>query len=228
MIKPLLTLILASAVLVSCSQAPKKRIDLARLNLNEKVKTLFNYTDAITGGIDMVETPSAVIFEVDNSSTYSFNGIPLDTTLVTFQLNSAHFRADTTYHDGMGHFEIIKVKTVSGVNKVIDHYKADSVIYGFRVRIKSKQMKARILQELTKLYGKGTKNPNTDHGQYWNLKAQNRLILYAPDYDNFVVLNSTNLSKTCYQDGMNGTLDFGGCNIDQYFDELYFRKKHKQ
>ncbi|WCT12479.1 hypothetical protein [Mucilaginibacter jinjuensis] len=227
MIKPLLTLIFASAVLISCSQAPKQRIDLAKLNLNERVKSVLNYHDTIVGGIDMVEAPMAVLFEVDNSKSYSFNGIPLDSTEVIFQLNSVHFRTDTTYHDGIGHFEIIKVKKDAAVDKVIDHFKADSIIYGYRVRIKRPQMKARILQELTKLYGKGTKNPHTDHGQYWNLKDKNRLILYAPDYDTFVVLNSTNLSKTCYQDNMNGVLDFGGCNIDKYLDELYARKKRQ-
>ena len=225
MIKYLLALLIIPAALISCSEAPKPRIDLAKLNLNEPVRSLINYNDAIVGGANTVEVPMAIVIEVDHSNSYSFNGIPLDSAEVTFQLNSAHFRADTSIHDGIGHYSIIKVKSDAAINKVIDHFKTDSVIYGYRVSIKTKQMKARILNELTKLYGKGSPNPTVHTGLYWNLKDKQRLILYAPDYDRFVVLNTTNLSKTCYQDNINGTLDFGGCNIDKYFDDLYFRKK---
>ncbi|MFD2324560.1 hypothetical protein [Mucilaginibacter galii] len=167
----------------------------------------------------------AIVVEVRPSSTYSFNGIPLDSTEVIFQLNSPTFRKDTSMHNGVGQYVGTRVKSNQALDSVINSYKADSAIYGYRIGIKTAQMQARMLKELIKLYGPGTKNPNTDHGLYWNLKNKQRLILYAPDYDRIIVLNTNNLSKTCYQDNMNGVIDLGGCNIDQYFDELYFRKK---
>jgi hypothetical protein len=224
MLKYLRPLVMIGIVLASCNDQPK-RIDLARLNLNEKVATLINYKDDIVGGVNTVEVPTAAVIEISNTSLYSFNGIPLDTTEVIFQLSSVQVRRDKDLHNGGGHFNIIKVKSDKALKKVIDHFKADSVIYGYRVELKSKAEKARIFKELVKLYGTGTKNPKVENGVYWNIKDKNRLVLFTPEYDRLIVLNTTNLSKTCYWDNMNGGLDFGGCDMEKYVDDLFFRKK---
>lgn len=214
------------AALFSCRQQPKPRIDLARLNLNEKVRTLINYDDRVVAGVNTVETLPDIVIEVGKTNhSYSFNGMPLDSAEVIFQLNSEAFRKDTSLHDGIGHYNIERVKSDTALTRIINHYQADSTIHGYRISLKDDAVKARVLKDLIKQYGPGTKNPTTDHGLYWNLKDKQRLVLFAPDYDRLIMLNTTNLSKTCYQDNMNGIIDLGGCNIDQYFDELYFRKK---
>ena len=226
MIKQLLTLLLLPAVLVSCKPEVKPRIDLFKLNLNEKVRTLLDYDHKIRAGVNTSETLAAIVVEARPSDSYAFNGIPLDSTEVIFQLNSPTFRSDTTLHDGVAQYIGTPVKSDRVLDSVIRSYRADSVIYGYRITMKTDTLKARLLKELIKLYGAGTKNPNIDNGRYWNLKDKNRLILYAPDYQRLVVLNTTNLSKTCYADNITGTLDFGGCNIKQYINELYPVRSH--
>jgi hypothetical protein len=220
MIKHLLIL-LFPVLLFSCKEQAKPRIDLAKLTFKETARMLVNYDNKVRAGVNTAETLAAIIVSVKSSGSYAFNGIPLDSTEVMFQLNSPTFRNDTVLHDGSAQVISTPVKNDRVLDSVIRSYKADSVIYGYRIGIKTAALKARILKELTKLYGTGTKNPNIDNGLYWNLKNQQRLILYAPDYQRLVVLNTTNLSKTCYNDNITGTLDFGGCNIKQYVEELY-------
>jgi len=226
MTKHLLTLLLLPTLLVSCKEDARPRIDLAKLNLNEKVRTLVNYDNKVRAGVNTSETPAAIVVEVRPSNSYAFNGIPLDSTEVIFQLNSPTFRSDTTLHDGVAQYIGTPVKSDRVLDSVIRSYRADSVIYAYRITMKTDALKARLLKELVKLYGPGTKNPNIDNGRYWNLKDQKRLILYAPDYQRMVVLNTTNLSKTCYADNITGTLDFGGCNIKHYINELYPVRSH--
>ncbi|WDF56171.1 hypothetical protein [Mucilaginibacter sp. KACC 22063] len=48
-----------------------------------------------------------------------------------------------------------------------------------------------------------------------------RYIFFAPDYDMLIVMDNAHLSKTCYWDSMNGIIDFGGCNIEEYKKDLF-------
>ena len=97
---------------------------------------------------------------------------------------------------------------------------ADNKIYGIRIEMKNQSLKSKILKKIELKYGKGTKNPNTDNGLYWNVKKENKYIFFAPDYERLIILNNTNLSKTCYWDTFNGLIDFGGCDNEKYTDEL--------
>lgn len=86
--------------------------------------------------------------------------------------------------------------------------------------MKTENLKKQLLAKLESKYGKGSKNTNTDNGLYWNVKKDHRFIFFAPDYDRLIIVNNTNLSKTCYWDMMNGAIDFGGCNMNAYTKEL--------
>ena len=171
--------------------------------------------------ISTVEAPFALVLEADKSNSFTFNGIKIDTADIIFQVQSDKIRKDKDLYDGMGHYNVRSIKNQNGLKKLLNYYQADSVIYGYRLSIKPKQLQTALLKELTKLYGRCTKNPNTDNGLYWNLKNLHRYVLFAPDYNMLIVLDNTHLSKTCYHDNMNGTLDFGGCNIDQYNADLF-------
>ena len=69
--------------------------------------------------------------------------------------------------------------------------------------------------------GKSTKNPNSNNGMYWDLKKENKFVLFAPDYSYLIIVNKTTVSKTCYYDGFNGIIDFGGCDKEQYMKDYY-------
>lgn len=120
----------------------------------------------------------------------------------------------------MGHLRISSFKTKEELTQELSKLNADSVIYGYRIELNTPELKAQLLKELIKLYGKGIKNPNTDNGLYWNLPKENKYIFFAPDYDRLIVLNNKKLSKTCYWDNVNGLIDFGGCDREKYIEEL--------
>jgi len=71
----LIRLLLLPVLLIACKETTPPRIDLAKLNLNEKVRTLVHYDNKVWAGVNTVETLPAIVVEVRPSSAYSFNGI---------------------------------------------------------------------------------------------------------------------------------------------------------
>lgn len=207
-----------TVLLCACKQ--KAPVDLAKLKFTEKASDIINFSDKYTGGVDNVNAPFTFALEATETSSFTFNGFKIDSADVIFQLPSDKVRKEAASQTG-GHFEIAPVKTRDGLKRLLTKYKADSVICGYRVNVKGQQAQEAIKKQLTALYGPGTKNPNTDHGLYWNLKPLHRYIFFSPDYDMLIVMDNTHLSKTCYWDSMNGTIDFGGCNIEEYKKDLF-------
>lgn len=205
----------------------KKRdyqVNLATLKLDERVSELIKYDERNLAGINTVEVPFAAIVECRKSTAFTFNNIKLEQVNVVFQIHSDVTKTDTSLHDGMGHLQVSSFKTKDELNQRLKALNADSVIYGYRIELNSPELTSQLLGELTRLYGKGTKNPNTDNGLYWNLAKENKFIFFAPDYDRLIVLNNSRLSKTCYWDNINGLIDFGGCNKEKYLEDLSNRK----
>ncbi|GAA0883563.1 hypothetical protein GCM10009120_21610 [Sphingobacterium siyangense subsp. cladoniae] len=213
-----LSLLAILPFVISCRS--QEKIDLANLNLNEPIDQISKYDDRLLIGVETVEYPFSLLLEVEKSQRYSFDGIDLAGQRIIFQINSETLKTDSITRLGGGHIDLKQAKTASELEESLKRYAADDKIYGVRIELKTQQLKASILKKLEVKYGKGTKNPNTDNGLYWNLKPQNKFILYAPDYDRLIILNNTNLSKTCYWDIMNGLIDFGGCNNEKYMADL--------
>ncbi len=211
--------LLAVLPLVMCCRSQEK-IDLANLNLNEPIEHISKFEDRLLVGVETIEYPFSLLLEVEKSQRYRFDGIDLAGQRIIFQINSETLKTDSITRLGGGHIDLKQAKTASELDETLKRYDADGKIYGVRIELKTQELKASILKKLEAKYGKGTKNPNTDHGLYWNLKPQNKFILYAPDYNRLIMLNNTNLSKTCYWDIMNGLIDFGGCNNEEYMADL--------
>lgn len=209
---------------VSFCKGPDE-INLATLKLDEKINELVRYNERNLAGINTVEVPFAVIVECRKSTAFTFNSIKLDQVNIVFQIHSDVTKTDTSLHDGMGHLQVSSFKTKNELNQRLQDLKADSVIYGYRIELNSPELKGQVLKELTRLYGKGKKNPNTDNGLYWNLPEENKFVFFAPDYDRLIVLNNSQLSKTCYWDSLNGLIDFGGCDKEEYLEDLSNRKR---
>ncbi|WP_343557416.1 hypothetical protein [Sphingobacterium sp.] len=203
---------------ISCRS--QEKIDLAGLKLNEPIEEISNFDDRLLIGVETVEYPFSLLLEVEKSQRYSFDGIDLAGQRIIFQINSEILKTDSITRLGGGHIDLKQTETASDLEESLKRYDADGKIYGVRVELKTQELKASVLKKLVEKYGKGTKNPNTDNGLYWNIKSQNKFILYAPDYNRLIILNNTNLSKTCYWDIMNGLIDFGGCNNEKYMAEL--------
>jgi len=195
-------------------------IDLATLNLNEPIEKISSFDDALLIGVETVEYPFSLLLEVEKSKKYSFDGIDLKGQRIIFQIESEKLKTDSITRFGGGHIDLKSAKNINELNEVLKSYDAKSKIYGVRIELKTPELQANILKKLEAKYGKGTKNPNTDNGLYWNIKTQNKFVFYAPDYRRLIILNNTDLSKSCYWDIMNGLIDFGGCDNEKYMADL--------
>lgn len=198
----------------------QEKIDLATLNLNEPIEKVSSFDDALRIGVESVEYPFSLLLEVEKSKKYRFDGIDLEGQRIIFQIDAEKLKTDSITRFGGGHINLKPVKNMDELNAALKSYDAESKIYGIRIDLKTPKLQTDILKKLEAKYGKGTKNPNTDHGLYWNVKAQNKFIFYAPDYSRLIILNNTDLSKSCYWDVMNGLIDFGGCNNEKYMADL--------
>ncbi|WP_316746683.1 hypothetical protein [Pedobacter gandavensis] len=190
------------------------------MTLEEPITNLIDFKDKHVIGVETVEYPFSLFIEVENGSKFSFDGIDLKDQKVLFQVNAEALKTDSITKAGGGHINVESFENKEKLDSVLTKYKADQVIYGFRVVMEDKNLQKELLKKIESKYGKGTKNPNTDNGLYWNLKKEHQYIFFAPDYDRLIVLNNTNLSKTCYWDLMNGSIDFGGCDKEVYSKEL--------
>lgn len=204
--------------MISCRGQDKR--DLSKLRLNESIESMVDFGDAKTIGVETVEYPYCLLIEVNDGKHYTFDGIDLTGQKVFFQIDSELLKTDSLTKQGGGHIDVEPFKDKAALDAILKKYKAANTFYGIRIEMKTGNLKKQLLAKLESKYGKGTKNPNTDNGLYWNVKKEQRFIFFAPDYDRLIVLNNTNLSKTCYWDIMNGTIDFGGCNMDAYTKEL--------
>ncbi|SOD18340.1 hypothetical protein [Pedobacter xixiisoli] len=214
--KLLLTAILP--LMISCTK--KEQIDLAKSSLNEPVKNVISYDNDLFIGVQTVEYPFSLLLEVENSANYTFDGIDLKGQRVIFQIGSEKLKTDSITRFGGGHVDLKPIKNENDLNAALKSYGAESKIYGVRIEMTTPELKAEILKKIEAKYGKGTKNPNTDNGLYWNIKKENKYIFFAPDYKRLIIVNNSNLSKTCYWDIMNGMIDFGGCDNEKYMAEL--------
>nr|WP_314492582.1 hypothetical protein [uncultured Chryseobacterium sp.] len=215
-----LLLILVLPFITYCSKA--EQTDLAALKLNEPVENLLSETSLKSLGIDSVEYPFAILAEDTDSTKFVFSSIPVDK--VYFVL-SAKVNNDSVMKNGGGSFDGTFFKTRKQLDnnlKILKKQNISSEIFGFRAEIKGEKNQNEVKLLLTKKYGNGTKNPNTDNGLYWNVKNENKYIFFAPDYDRLIILNSKNLSKTCYWDIQNGVINIGSekCDSDRYFKEM--------
>jgi hypothetical protein len=204
--------------MISCKGQGK--IDLSKSILNEPIEQMINYDDKLLIGIETVEYPFCLLIENQESENYTFDGIDLKGQKIFFQINSEKLKTDSITRFGGGHINLVPLKSAEDLNENLKKFNADDKIYGVRIGIESQKLKTEVLKKLQSKYGKGTKNPNTDHGLYWNIKNENKFIFFAPDYERLIILNKTNLSKTCYWDTYNGIIDFGGCDNENYFQEL--------
>ena len=209
-----ISLAMVCMLMLSCKE--KARIDLAKLTFTEKAESIINYQDKYAGGINSLQSPLSFALQAVESSSFVFNGLQIDSADIIFQLRSDKIRKDLTLYQGGATLNQERVGNPSELRKVLNKYQADSVIYAYRVGIKSKVLLSSLLKELIKLYGPGTKNPNTDHGIYWNLKSLHRFVFFGPEYNWLIVVDNTNLSKTCYWDPITGDMDLGGCDMEQY------------
>lgn len=215
-----LLLILILPLITFCSKA--EQTDLAQLKLNEPVEYLLSETSRKSIGADSVEYPFAILAEDTDSTKFVFSGIPVDKV---YFLLSAKVNNDSVMKNGGGYFEGTFFKTRKQLEnnlKILKKQNVSTDIFGFRAEIKGKKNQNEVKQLLTKKYGNGTKNLNTDNGLYWNVRNENRYIFFAPDYDRLIVVNSKDISKTCYWDIQNGIINIGTgkCDSDKYFKEM--------
>ncbi|MFI0430161.1 hypothetical protein [Mariniflexile sp. HMF6888] len=204
--------------MISCNG--KEKVDLSKLNLNEPIEKVINFNNDLLVGVETVEYPFCLLLEVKNSEKYSFEDIDLKGQKIIFQINSEKLKTDSIARFGGGHIDLIPIKNENELKNNLKIFNAENKIYGIRIEMKTPSLKSGILKKIELKYGKGSKNPNTDNGLYWNVKKENKYIFFAPDYDRLIVLNNTNLSKTCYWDTFNGLIDFGECDSEKYTQEL--------
>lgn len=216
--KKLLLLFAILPLMISCNG--QKKMDLLKLNLNEPTEKVINYNDDLLIGVETVEYPFCLLLEVENSEKYSFEGIDLKGQKIIFQINAEKLKTDSISRFGGAHIDLKPIKNENELKSTLRNFDAENKIYGVRIEMRTPSLKSEILKKIELKYGKGTKNPNTDNGLYWNVKRENKYIFFAPDYDRLIILNNTNLSKTCYLDTFNGLIDFGGCDNEKYIQEL--------
>ncbi|MHC0442882.1 hypothetical protein [Flavobacterium sp. 3-210] len=205
-------------LMISCNE--QKKMDLLKLNLNEPIENVIHFSDSLLMGVETTEYPFCLLLEVENSHGYSFEGIDLRGQKIIFQINSEKLKTDSISRFGGAHIDLKSIKNENDLKGTLINFNAENKIYGFRIEIKSQRLKTEILKKIELKFGKGTKNPNTDNGLYWNVKKENKYIFFSPDYDRLIMLNNTNLSKTCYWDIFNGLIDFGGCDNEKYIRKL--------
>lgn len=216
--KLLLTLTILPLLLISCKG--QEKIDLSTSSLNEPIEKVINFDDKLLIGIETVEYPFSLLIENEASKNCTFAGVDLKGQKIIFLINSEKLKTDSITRFGGGHVDLAPLKSAKDLNENLKKYVADNTIYGVRIGIASANLKTEILKKLQSKYGKGIKNPNTENGLYWNVKNENKFIFFAPDYDRLIILNNTNVSKTCYWDTFNGLIDFGGCDNEKYTQEL--------
>ncbi|UOE50833.1 hypothetical protein MTO98_07055 [Mucilaginibacter sp. SMC90] len=209
-----LSLLLICTLLLACNE--KQRVDLAQLTFTEKASDVINYDDRYAGGVNNVDAPYSFALQASHSSSFSFNGLKIDSAEIIFQLRSDKIRTDTSLYQGTATVNQEHVANAPELRKLYVKFQSDSVIYAYRLGLKTKTLQSAVLKELIKLYGPGTKNPNTDNGLYWNVKARHLFVFYAPDYHWLIVANNTHLYKNCFWDSSTGNIDFGGCDIKAY------------
>lgn len=207
-------LLLLVSFLFSCKE--KLRVDLAKLTFTEKASDIINYNDKYAGGVNTVNAPFSFALQAVRSSSFAFNGLKIDSADIIFQLRSDKIRTDTSLYQGGAIVNQEHINDRTELKNVIAKFQSDSVIYAYRLGLKTKQVQSAILKELIKLYGPGIKNPNTDNGFYWDVKSLHRFVFYAPDYRWLIVADNTHLYKNCFWDSATGNIDFGGCDIKQY------------
>jgi hypothetical protein len=207
-------------IIVLLQSCHAQSLDLAKLKLDQKAEDIINFKEKNRIGFETVSIPFDLIIETAKTNDFSFGDVKLENMTIYFQIHSDKARKDTALHDGIGHYNVTPFKTITEMKSTFKQYEADSTIYGYQFEIESDKLKSSILKEIVKMYGSGTKNPNTDNGLFWNIKSENKYIFFAPDYNRLIVLNNTKLSKTCYWDSMNGVIDFGGCDKEAYLQGL--------
>lgn len=220
-----LLLILVLPFIIYCSHT--EQTDLSTLKLNEPVENLMSETSLKSIGTDSVEYPFALLAEDTDSTKFVFSTIPVDKV---YFLLSAKVNNDSVMKNGGGRFDGTFFKTKKQLDnnlKILKKQNVSSEIFGFRAEIRGKKNQNEIKQLLIKMYGNGTKNPNTDHGLYWNIMNEDKYIFFAPDYDRLIILKSKNLSKTCYWDIQNGIINIGteNCDSDKYFTGMGINAK---
>lgn len=216
--KKLLSLLPVLPFMISCNE--QEKIDLLKLKLNEPIQNVISFNYSLLGGVETVEYPFCLLVEVKNSEKYSFEGIDLKGQKIIFQINSEKLKTDSISRFGGAHIDLKSIKNEKELKSILQNFNAENKIYGARIEMKTPSLKSEILKKIELKFGKGTKNPNTDKGLYWNVKKENKYIFFAPDYNRLIILNNTNLSKTCYWDTFNGLIDFGGCDNEKYTQEL--------
>lgn len=204
--------------MISCKT--EKKVDLSTLSLTESIENIINFDNILLAGVETVEYPFCLLVEVENSEKYSYEGIDLKGQKVIFQINSEKLKTDSISRFGGAHIDLKPIKNEEELKNTLKSFNAENNIYGVRIEIKTEGLQSDILKKIESKYGKGTKNPNTEKGIYWNVKKENKYIFFAPEYDRLIILNNTNLSKTCYWDTFNGLIDFGGCDNEKYTQEL--------
>lgn len=210
--------LLFTLCLFSCKS--QVQTDLSKLKLDESIADIIDFKDKISIGVETVEYPYCLLVELENASNYSFDGINLKGQRIIFQIDAEALKTDSLTKLGGAHYDLEPLKNQKKLDSVLTKYKAKNKIYGFRILTDDKTLQQALLKKIESKYGKGTKNPNTDNGLYWNLKKEHKYIFFALDYGRLIILNNTNLSKTCYWDLMNGSIDFGGCDNERYSKEL--------
>lgn len=216
--KKIILLLTILPFMISCNG--QEKIDLSKSTLNESIGKIINYDDKLFIGVETVEYPFSLLIENEDCKNYTFDGIDLKGQKIIFQINSEKLKTDSITRFGGGHIDLVPLKSTGDLKEILKKYIADNKIYGVRIGIETQKLKTEILKKLQSKYGKGTKNSNTDNGLYWNIKNENKFIFFAPDYGRLIILNNTNLSKTCYWDTFNGLIDFGGCDNEKYTNEL--------
>jgi hypothetical protein len=214
----LIGITLISSLFFGCQEKPT--VDLAKLNLTEKATTLINYEDGYKGGVNTMDAARAFALQASHSRSFSFNGQPLDTVGIVFLMRSDQIRKDTSLYQDGATINQDPVNSEADLQRVIRKFQAAGHIFGYQLKITKEAQQDLVLKELIKLYGRATKNPNTDKGLYWNLKSKQKLVLFNPEYQNLLIINYSGLSHSCFADFSTGLIDMGGCDFKQYAAEL--------
>ena len=196
----------------------QEKMDLLKLNLDEPVETLISENESTNKfiGTESVEYPFAILVGDADANKFSVSDIPVKKVyfLLSSKINNHNINSE-------GQIFKTKKQLINNLNE-LKKKNIDNRIFGFRAVITDEKSKSEIKKLLIVKYGKGTENPNNENGLFWNIKPENKYIFFAPDYDRLIILNNTNMSKTCYWDNMNGMIKLGNadCETETYFKEM--------
>ena len=207
-------------LLTACSCTKVEKVDLSTLKLDEPIQAVYSTNDTALIGVETIEYPYDLILDIQSPGKYSYDGIELGENRVLFLIHAESLKTDSITRFGGAHYDMAALTKSNTLQDNLTKYKADSSIYGVRIEMESQELKAALLDKIESKYGKGTKNPNTENGQYWNIENEDKFIFFAPDYDRLIILNNTHLSKSCYWDSFNGMIDLGGCDQEKYLQSL--------